>query len=245
MIFGSISAIGDSLTFGARAEQDGHAGLGYPEWLVPILEHATPATLGVEPMEWAVLNRGVSGQTTRQILDRTPGAVRELASLAGAKWCVVLAGTNDSKVAPPIEEWEALYRQILHWPRRFEIPLAVCTFPPVLPAAMPAFSQRSTDWLLEASDRVRAIAAELDWRPSPVRVIELADLGVEYLVDGVHLTPAGYREVAVRVAAGLTGAGVEAICAIAPQVPAGRFSRLLTSCAPVVEATGHKRERRK
>lgn len=236
MIQGTTLALGDSITFGARSEQDGHAGLGYPEWLVPILDHVMPAAPGVEPMEWAVLNRGISGQTTRQIADRAPGAFRELTGCAGARWAVVLAGTNDSKYAPPIAEWEALYRQILHWGRRAEIPMAVCTFPQVIPAAMPAFTQRSAEWLLEASDRVRAIAAELDGRPSQVRVVELCDMGADYLVDGVHLTPAGYREVAIRVAAGLTGAEVADVRALAPEVPAGRFAGLLSAGVEVAAA---------
>lgn len=244
MICGTILTLGDSLTAGARAEHDGHAGLGFPEWLPPILDHLMPGDGSVEPMEWAVLNRGISGQTTRQILDRAPGAFRELQGCFGAKWAVVIAGTNDSKAAPPIVEWEALYRQIVHWARRFDIPVLLGTFPPVVPAAMPAYSARSVAWLAEASDRVRAIAAELDGRPSRVGVLELADLGTEYLVDGVHLTPAGYREVAVRVAAAMTEAPVDEVRARAPEVPEGRFASLLSACQPIPLAPQPSRKRR-
>lgn len=194
MLFGTVLCLGDSLTFGARADVDGHAGLGYPEHLPPMLDAATGA-------EWAVLNRGISGQTTRQILDRAPGAFRELAASPGPKWAVVLAGTNDSKGAGVNhDEWEALFVQVCHWARRSGTPLAVCTFPPVDPKAMPAFTSASKAWLREASRRVRALAAKWDNAPSPVRLVELSDLDPALLCDGVHLTPEGYRAVARRVA---------------------------------------------
>jgi lysophospholipase L1-like esterase len=238
MIYGTVGCLGDSLLAGARADHDAHAGLGAPEWLVPILDLATPAAPGVEPMEWAALSRSISGQTTRQILDRAPAVVREVAGYAGAKWLVVLAGTNDSKACPPLAEWEALYRQILHFARRANVPIAVCTFPPVVPAAMPCYTRASVEWLQAASQRVREIAAELDGRPVPVVVVELEDLPSSLLVDGVHFTPDGHREVAVRIAAALTGAPVEAVRALAPEVPAGRYASL----APRVE-TKVRRER--
>jgi len=118
MLYSTVLCLGDSLTFGARAEVDGHAGLGYPEHLPALLNPATPGT------EWAVLNRGISGQVTRQVLDRAPGAFRELAACAGPKWAVILAGTNDSKAGGvPLDEWTTLYRQVLHWGRRAGVPM--------------------------------------------------------------------------------------------------------------------------
>jgi lysophospholipase L1-like esterase len=243
VIYSTVLCCGDSLLSGARAEHDGHAGLGASEWLPVVLDHLMPATEGVEPMEWAALNRGVPGQTTRQILDRAPGAIREVASYPGGKWVVLLAGTNDSKACPPIEEWEMLYRQIVHFARRAGVPIALCTFPPVQPAAMPAYTPESVAWLAKASERVRAMAAELDGRPVPCRLIELADLPTEYLVDGVHFTPAGHREVAIRIAAGLTGAEVADVRALAPEVPAGRFAGLLAA-RDVIEVAPPTRKRK-
>ncbi len=188
MIYGTVLCLGDSLTFGARAP------LGFPEHLGPLLSARSGA-------EWVALNRGISGQTTREVLDRTPAAVGHLQSLGGAKYVTVLAGTNDGKGGGLDHAlWEALYRQILHWPRRHGIPIAVMTFPPIRPGQMGAFPRESRHWLREASRRVRAIAAELHNRPSPIRVVELEDLSEEFLADGVHLTPSGYRIVAERVA---------------------------------------------
>lgn len=212
MIFGTICCLGDSLTFGARSI------LGYPEWLSTILNGLDGET------EWSTLNRGISKETTRQILARTPAATRELAGLPGASWMVVLAGTNDSKPGSQVtvDEWEMLYRQILAWPRRYKIPILLCTFPPINPAEMPVFTDRSQAWLSTASERVVSIADELNDRgPSPVRCVELRDMSPGFLKDGVHLTPKGYHWLAHRIANGL-GFEVEEPQAIRPRRPTRR-----------------------
>jgi lysophospholipase L1-like esterase len=189
MIYGTVACIGDSLTAGARAP------LGYPELL--------PQLLVGQQTEWATRNFGVSGETTRQILDRTPAAIAWLNAQAGAKRAIILAGTNDSKAEGlPLQQWEQLYRQLLHWPRRHGIPITLCTFPPVEPVSreMPAYTNASRAWLASASQRVRAIATELDCNPSPVNVCDLSHMPVSYLCDGVHLTQDGYRWMAEQIA---------------------------------------------
>lgn len=219
MLIMTILCLGDSLTAGARAEVNGHAVLGYPERLPDLLAREIPGT------ECATLNRGISGETTRQILARTPAAVRELTSYPGPKHVVLLAGTNDSKGAGiPLDEWETLYRQTIHWVRRAGLPLILCTYPPVDPRVMPAFTEASQAWLLAASVRVRAIAAELHCAPSPVRVVELADFPVEMLCDGVHLTREGYAELARRVCVGIVGPRVSppSVVAVPPSPPPKR-----------------------
>lgn len=181
MLYGTILCLGDSLTFGARAK------LGYPEVLPTLINDKSD-------VEWATLNRGISGQTTRQILDRTPGAVRELNGLSGAKWGVLLAGTNDAKRnGVNIDEWEIMYRQIVHWFRRYEVPLALCTFPRLASNLMPSFHRGSNDWLYEASERVRKMTREYD-----ARLVELTDL--DDAPDGVHLSPRSYASMAERIA---------------------------------------------
>ena len=191
MLFGTVLCLGDSLTRGARAT------VGYPERLAALMSRRT----GVE---WATLNRGVSGETTWQVLDRTPAAVGQLAGMAGAKWCVLLAGTNDSKPGGPgLDDWELLYRQVVHWPRRHKIPTALCTFPDVRPGVMPSYDARSREFLRLASQRVRDLVDEFAV-DNPTRCVELAELPEHMLCDGVHLTPDGYAWVADRVAAVLT-----------------------------------------
>lgn len=194
MLFLTILCGFDSISFGARAEVGGHAGLGYPEHLASIMSEQAGS-------ECAVLNRGISGQTIRQIADRAPGAFRELLAYAGPRWAVVLAGTNDAKhPGVPLDEWEVLYRQTISWGRRAVVPLALCTFPPIRGAAMPAFGPNAQAWADAASARVRALVAELDGNPSPVVLVELADMPDSLLCDGVHLSAVGYRALALRVA---------------------------------------------
>lgn len=194
MLFGTLAIIGDSLLAGARAETSGHAGLGVPEHLARVLSVCTSE-------EWGVLNRAVSGQTTRQIADRAPGAVRELLAYAGPRWVVFLAGTNDSKgPGVPIDEWEILYRQAAAWARRASLPLVLATFPPVDPGAMPAFGRNANDWLAAASARVRSLALDWDGSPAPVVLVELSDLPLDALCDGVHFRPEAHLAVALRFA---------------------------------------------
>jgi lysophospholipase L1-like esterase len=190
-IYGTVLCLGDSLTYGARGSR------GYPEILPDLLNSGST--------NWSTLNRGISAETTRDILLRTPGAVRELASLPGAKWCVILAGTNDSKSdGLDINTWCSLYRQIVSWPRRHGIPTILCTMPPVVPAEMPCFTRASQAWIDDANMAIREFVREFNCNPSPVALCDLADMpeGMpEYmLVDGVHCTMEGYHFIAERVA---------------------------------------------
>ena len=187
MTFGTVLCLGDSITFGARAK------LGYPEWLPSLVDNQGS-------VEWSTLNRGISGQTTRQILDRAPGCVRELAGLPGAKWAVLLAGTNDSKRnGVTIDEWWLLYNQIVTWFRRYDLPMALCTFPKVNFLRMPSFTAESNEWLERASDHVRLIA-----NTHGAKLIELSDIeDIDDIPDGVHLSADAYREFAIRVVTGL------------------------------------------
>lgn len=197
MLYGTVCCLGDSLTAGARAL------LGYPELLPALMRSNNMLT------EWATKNFGISGQTTREILDRTPAAVGWLAAQTGAKRFVLLAGTNDSKAGGKqsisVDQWEDLYRQILHWPRRHGVPSVVCTFPPLEANTqqMPYFTDRSRAWLDEATKRVRSIQEEMDCEPVPVTLCELADMPMGFLADGVHLKPSGYRWMAGRIATSL------------------------------------------
>lgn len=202
-LFGTVLALGDSLTFGARSP----GGLGYPELLGPMMtEHSERSGHEESRVEWVAVNRGISKETTREILDRTPAAMSVIASSAGLKWCVILAGTNDSKAdGTRLVDWEKLYRQIVHWPRRYKIPVALCTFPPIRPGQAGEFTAKSRIWLEQASARVRAMVAELDGCPSPVRLVDLErTITEEDLIDGVHLRGGGYAKMARAICDVLT-----------------------------------------
>ncbi len=218
MIFGTVCCLGDSITEGSRAQ------LGFPEILPALLNVDSQ----VERTEWATLNRGIAGQTTRQILDRAPAATRELAGMPGAKWMVILAGTNDSKAGGKIvpgnknktggrishAEYESLMRQILHWPRRHGIPVVLCTHPPIDPIPMPTFTEASRTWLDVASQIVVDLAEELDCEGAPIGLCELRDMPRGFVCgDGIHLIPEGYAWIAWRLATLLGAISIE------PEVP--------------------------
>jgi len=199
MLYGTIACLGDSLTYGARCEGD-----GWPELLPGEL-----ATRSRADLIWSTLNRGVCGERTWDVLRRTPGVVRELTSTPGSRWLVVLVGTNDLKGATPSgdrsaatsERYARLLRQLLAWPARSGLATVVCTLPPVDWRGCPEFTPHSDALRAELNRRVSEFApVDGDWRWQPV-VCDLSDIGRDALLDdGVHLSPAGHRTVASRVA---------------------------------------------
>jgi len=181
MIHRTVLALGDSLTYGARREGGGWCDL------LPTL---------LPDMATAVLNRGVCGETTWDILQRTPGVVRELASLPGDKVMTLWAGTNDSKDdGGDLGAWVRSYQQILHWPERYGIPVLLLTLPPVVPGAMHCYTAKSLDWLEKSNGAIRTLALA-----SGRELVECSDLTTDHLCDGVHLDHNGHAIVAQRVA---------------------------------------------
>lgn len=204
-VYGTVLCLGDSLTFGARSNEGGP-----PEFLEDLLNERMRAT--GDETEWACINAGVSGQTSLEIRRRAPPLVQSLGRTPGARWLVLLLGTNDSKAGGgaigtldvSLARWEANVRSVLRWAVREELAIALCTLPPVDPRKMPAFAG-AEPWIARANDRLRALAAEYDNRPRPVALVELSDLPRQMLADGVHLKPAGCREVARRLCDALAG----------------------------------------
>jgi len=175
MIFGTVSCLGDSLLHGARRQ-----GRGVPELL--------PEFMPQDGTEWIGLNRAISGETTWQILQRAPAAARELAGLPGAKWCVFLAGTNDTKGAGsgmPLVVWWRNYTACLHWLRRYDLPTVVCTIPPLRPDVMPCYTRHSMAMIKGMNEAIRSLESPT------LRVAELEDMPLDHLCDGVHWSDAG------------------------------------------------------
>jgi lysophospholipase L1-like esterase len=207
MVYGTIACLGDSMTYGARCE-----GRGWVERL--------PRMLAGEGVEWATLNRGICGETTWQILQRAPAVAREIASMGGAKWAVVFAGTNDSKACPEIDGWAELLRQTVAWFRRSGVPVVLVLPPPVDPFLMPAFHGRSNAWLAEVSKEV------LGNLPPGVRAV--VDLGLlnpsGSLIDGVHFSALGHLVAAEAVRDALrASARPGGVPIVRPFDPSGRF----------------------
>lgn len=188
MIYGTVTCLGDSLTYGARNE-----GFGFPELLPPILD-----TCMTGQTEWAALNCGVCREATWDVLQRAPSVCTRSAAMPGPHVFVLLAGTNDAKSLLDVDVFSRHYRQILHWPRRYDFPVHVCTLPPVVPVEMPAFPGASNEWIKQANVAIKSIAFEFG-----MKVVDLEDLGSGAFCDGVHLTREGSEIVASRVAASI------------------------------------------
>ena len=182
MIYGTVLCLGDSLTYGARSEYQ----RGYPEELARLLS----AHFG---QEWTCINAGISGETSTDILRRCFGEVRGVAALPGAKYGILVAGTNDSKNPNyPVELYEDNMRQMVRIFRRFGINLFLGTLPPVQPTPMPCFSAASNDWLKQANNAIAGFAQN-----GQVTCVDLRDME-PYLIDGVHFGYEGYLEMARR-----------------------------------------------
>jgi len=186
MIYGTVLSLGDSLTFGARCY------LGFPEYL------ARDLTLRHDRrIEWSAINAGVCGETTRQILDRTPALVQRFAALPGPKVITYLAGTNDSKGngTRPLE-WQEAYRQTVRWLRRVHgARIVLCTIPALQSDQMPCYTEGSMRWIERANYAIRDMHDVLNSRS--INLVDLAD--IHETVDGVHLTPEASETVAGRI----------------------------------------------
>ena len=183
MIYGTVLCLGDSLTFGARSEY----GRGYPEELSRLLtEHFK--------QEWSCLNHGINGETSLDILRRSFNIVRNFSSIPGAKWSLLLAGTNDSKNPDyPIDLYKDNMRQIIRAFRRQQLNLLVGNLPPVQGSCMPCFdSDRSNSWITSANKAISELCEEYE-----LKLVRFDDME-SYLVDGVHFGYEGYKEMAKR-----------------------------------------------
>ena len=190
-IFGTVCCFGDSIFDGART---GHVGVG------EILGSMMPRAEG-DRTEWLSYSRTVCGETMGQILRRAPAVTRELASEPGAHRLVILGGTNDCKIehsASPVVEAVGMVAQVLAWAARRNVHPIVCTLPPLVIGPIPAFGPASLDRRAEFNDALRCgLTREPDGADY---LCDLADIPESMLVDGVHLSADGIREVARRIA---------------------------------------------
>lgn len=174
MIYGTILCLGDSQTRGARTY------LGWPELLAERMTERTGT-------EWSAINAGVNREQTRQILDRTPGMLAQLQAMAGAKWIIVMAGTNDFMCIDDdrtMRDARIAFRQILRWVRRTKIPFVVMSPPNTDGVQMPQFSASK----LQRDAWAQVVREEAGDAP-------FIDLGFidprQHMCDGVHFSDSG------------------------------------------------------
>jgi lysophospholipase L1-like esterase len=159
------------------------------------------------------INRGMSGQTTAQMLVRFRQDVIDLQPKA----VVILAGTNDiaGNTGPTrIEDVEANYTSLAELARASGVAVIFSSVLPIhnyTPEAQDFFSQRSTEKILELNRWLKAYCAThgciyLDYFSALVDKNGM--LGKDLARDGLHPNKAGYTlmaplaEEAIRTAVG-------------------------------------------
>lgn len=157
------------------------------------------------------INRGISGQTTAQMLVRFRQDVIDLQPKA----VVILAGTNDiaGNTGPTrIEDIEANYTSFAELARASGIPVIFSSVLPVhnyTPESHDFFAQRPTEKILELNRWLKAYCAThgciyLDYFSAVVDKNGL--LGKDFAKDGLHPNKAGYTLMAPLAEAAISQA---------------------------------------
>lgn len=170
----NILCLGGNVCLGARSPR------GWPEHLW----QATGAN---------VVNGGIVGARLVDVVRSVPHQPQGPWS-----WVVIQTGAYDARGGgTPPAEYTALLVQCVEairsrWP---DARVAVCTPTPVSPScAVRGFNRSARRWI----SRVATAVHELD--VDDVVIVDLHDLPVDLLADGVHPSPAGSSEIAARVA---------------------------------------------
>jgi lysophospholipase L1-like esterase len=194
-----IMAFGDSLTAGATVLGDNQYDvvtlpqIAYPAVLSQLLSaRYTDQTI-------TVFNRGLGGEEAWRALSRF------IATFVGdAPDVVVLQeGYNDFRRADSgavgIANIEAGIRDLAGEARRRGARVFICTLAP----SRPGRGQIPTSALLDINDRLRNIARQEGAVVVDLYSALLPDVNAYVSIDGLHLTPAGYRRVAETVFAAI------------------------------------------
>lgn len=157
-----------------------------------------------------MVNRGIPGQNTAQMLLRFEDDVAALGPAA----VVILAGTNGLRMFEPAAGAQAAIRQIARHitamadvadARRIRVIL--CAIPPV--GASGAGSTRDPAAIVAANQWLRSFAAARGYRFADYHEALVGAGGLiapEHTSDGLHLTPAAYRKLQVRLRTALEAA---------------------------------------
>lgn len=174
MIFQKVDCWGDSLTFGARTYGC------YPVFLGQLLRKQTG-------LEWLVRNRGVNGNTARDLWFRVSEQVEPQPDRHVA--CVVI-GTNDAKACTPVATFAEYYEQVL-------VTLAAHGWT-VVAAPIPLIVSRGRLPYTRQSEAHRDVLNKAIAKVVAARKVLMAPLELKPtdLCDGVHLTEDGNQRMA-------------------------------------------------
>jgi lysophospholipase L1-like esterase len=150
-----------------------------------------------ELLQTPALNRGIAGETVKDVLDRADDVIRE-----NPRIIVLLVGTNDALEATKLADFSATYSALLH-KLHSSLPATVIyieTIPPVLNSGEMTRSvgkmhiEGLNPLIRTMNDKLRSLADG-----QQLKVLDTYDdlqvngeLRANFTVDGVHLSPAGY-----------------------------------------------------
>lgn len=175
MIWNEILCIGDSLTYGARDEY----GRSYPLELAKIMTDKTNEF-------YICHNYGINGETSSDLLRRSWNILK---SNRDSKICLLMIGTNDTKKPTPLDIYEDNMRQLILSIRVNGMIPIVATLPDL---KFTPYYAKNRGWILKYNKLIVTMSKKLDFL-----ICEMDNLS-EHLVDGVHFTNKGYKEIAKR-----------------------------------------------
>ena len=175
MIWNEIVCLGDSLTYGARDIY----GRSYPAELGKLLSNATSEF-------YICHNYGVNGETSSDLLRRS---WHQLKANPAAKIALLLIGTNDTKKPTPLDIYEDNLRQIINSIKANGKTPIVGTLPTLNFSPYYMFNREYID---KYNTSIKHLSKKMNFL-----ICSMDDLG-EHLIDGVHLTHEGYKEMAKK-----------------------------------------------
>ena len=175
MIWNEIVCLGDSLTYGARDEY----GRSYPAELGSILSRETGEF-------YICHNYGVNGETSSDLLRRS---WHQLKTNPGAKITLLMIGTNDTKKPTPLHIYEDNMVQLVKSIRANGKTPIVATLPDLHFSPYYMFNR---DFIMKYNEIILKLSKEMNFI-----TCDMSGLS-QHLIDGVHFTHEGYKEIAAR-----------------------------------------------
>lgn len=186
MIYNTIFCIGDSLTYGARDEYN----RGYPVELAKMLNDKDPSQF------WVVINEGINGQRSGDILRRLPSVL----TYQEVQVILIQAGTNDCMdLLPPNLYQDNMYQiintsQIIQNPvtsvYKYKRKIILGSLISLDGFGLLYYGKNGAEMLREYNSVLRGLAKSFD-----IPLVNLTSLE-QYRVDACHLNNAGYKEMA-------------------------------------------------
>jgi len=175
MIWNEIVCLGDSLTYGARDEY----GRSYPAELGKIMTEKTGEF-------YICHNYGINGETSSDLLRRSWNILR---SNKGSKIMLLMIGTNDTKKPTPLGIYRDNLRQIILSGKANGMTVIVATLPGL---KFTPYYLNNKDYIEKYNTEIKSLANELGCHTCDMSSLE------SHLIDGVHFTHEGYKEIAKR-----------------------------------------------